>query len=184
MNRGLILPSLTVLALGLLAGCDQPKQRTPAPPAGPAAATAQKPVWPPPPKVDPGPLPAMPAWAGDFLGKPVASVVTDTTAKCLGNTDIVDTKYTGAPPGVQIEGWGWDPTGKDVVKRIVIADSTGQIVGAGETGKARPDVSSAHADITSGTTGWTALIKITSGGVDTYGLLGGGKACRLGHLQL
>ena len=63
-------------------------------------------------------------------------------------------------------------------------DVTGLLAGAGETGIARPGVNAAMKDIKSPTTGWSALTSRTTGPVDVFGIVDGGKSlCQLGHLE-
>ena len=178
--------ALVLLALtALVAGCEKPKER-PAKPA--AAANAGLPAGAPP---APGtatsqdPPPAPPTWAAGYIGKPLAEVFPDQNGQCIGNTDNVNLRYSGASPGVRVEGWGWVPAAKAPVQRVLLVDEHGKVVGAGETGKPRPDVTAARKDITSPTTGWQAVTAQTSGGVYAYGLMPDGKQlCRLGHLSL
>jgi hypothetical protein len=173
---------LAAAALIALTGCDRPKFRgeqappasaAPAPAAAPAAPAANESA---------DPLPAAPAWAADVIGKPLRSLYP-SDGQCIGNTDAVKLRHTGAAPGVEIIGWGWDPAAKAPVQRVVLIDRNFTIVGAGETGGERLDVPAARPEVTSKTTGWTAVTKLTQGPVDTMGVLADGKSvCRLGHL--
>jgi hypothetical protein len=171
--------------IALVAGCDKPKER----PAKPAAeANAGLPAGAPP---APGaatsqePLPATPEWAAGYMGKKLAEVFPDQSGQCIGNTDLVNLHYNGATPGVRVEGWGWAPAAKAAVQRVLLVDEAGEVVGAGESGKPRPDVTAARKDITSPTTGWQAVTAKTTGGVYAFGLMPDGKQlCRLGHLSL
>jgi hypothetical protein len=177
-------PVLIVLA-ALVAGCDNPKERPPKPaavandglpagaPAAPGATTSQE------------PLPPPPEWAAGYIGKTLAEVFPDQNGRCIGNTDLVNLRYGGASPGLRVEGWGWEPTAKAPVERVLLVDEGGKVVGAGQTGKPRPDVTAARKDITSPTTGWQAVTSKTTGGVDAFGVMPNGKqVCRLGHLSL
>jgi hypothetical protein len=170
VQLGLALSSLAVLT-----ACDQPKPRPPVAGAPVAAAAAQNTEQ----------MPAVPTWAVALVGKPFKEAFPGAEASCVGNTDNVDQRYQGASPGVRVVGWGWDPAAKAAVQRVVLVDADARIVGGGETGMARPDVTSARPDITSPTTGWAALTSKTSGPVDAYGIVGDGKSlCRLGHLEI
>jgi hypothetical protein len=170
---------LALSSLALLTACDQPKPRGPAanaPAAAPAPAQAAQ---------NTEPAPAAPAWAVALIGKPLKEAFPGADVSCVGNTDNVVNRYQGASPGVKIVGWGWDPAAKAAVQRVVLVDADARIVGAGETGAPRPDVTAARPDITSPTTGWTAVTAKTSGPVDAYGIIGDGKSlCRLGHLEI
>jgi hypothetical protein len=167
MTRVLPVPALMAAVLIGLAGCDEPKPRRPPPPA----AAAQ-------------PLPALPAWAGELVGRPLAEALPGPPGACLGNTDAVGARYAGAPAGVQVVGWGWDRAAKAPVRRVVLVDIAARVVGAGEGGLPRPDVNAAVAEVTSPTTGWAAYAPRTAGPLDAYGLVDDGRAiCRLGHLE-
>ena len=176
------LPHTAGLAAALalataLAGCDKPKDRTP-PPAE-AGAPLTVPVTP-----AGDPMPALPAWSGDYVGKALASVYSGEVKICKGNTDNVQTRYGGAAPGVQIVGWGWDSAAKTPIARVLLADSEGMIVGAGESGLPRPDVTTAVPEATSPNTGWAAYTARTTGPINSYGLIDGGKVlCALGRLE-
>lgn len=168
-----MLAALAGLSLALSA-CDEPKPRgeAPAEPApGPGAARTSE------------PLPPLPAWAPEVMGKGLREAFTET-GECVGNTDAVGARYEGAQPGVKIIGWGWDKAEKTAVERIVLVDADFRIVGAGETGLPRPDVTRAQPDITSPTTGWQAFTSRTAGPLDAYGVTSGGRGvCPLGHIE-
>jgi hypothetical protein len=182
-------------ALLALAACDKPKSRNPNDQGGPlgatgatsnpgaqAAAPAAAPVKP---TTTTDPLPALPKWSAAYVGKPLKDVFADQGAPCIGNTDLIGMRYTGAAStGVRVEGWGWDTTGKKAVARILLVDDAGKVVGAGETGLPRPDVAAARKDITSPTTGWQAYTAQSAGGVYAFGLVGEKAVCRLGHINL
>jgi hypothetical protein len=156
-----------------MAGCDQPKWR------GGAAQTEQKAAD----HQSSDAAPAMPAWAGELIGKPLRSVFTGD-GQCVGNTDMLEMRYVGAQPGAKIIGWGWDPAARQPVQRIILVNADYLIVGAGESGLERGDVPAARPEITSKTTGWAAIANAPKGAVDVYGVLGDGKSiCKLGHLD-
>jgi hypothetical protein len=181
MRAVLILCSVLCLAL---AGCDQPKWRGDgaAPGAAPQAVTAAASTVAPTRPVDPGPTPAPPPWAQGLVGKPLREAFPGTGV-CKGNTDIIEKTYAGSPAGVRIHGWGWDVAAKTRVARILLVDADARIVGAGEGGASRPDVTAAVPEVTDGQTGWNADLARTSGVVDTFGVVGGGKAvCVLGRM--
>lgn len=182
-----LAPAALVL-VALVSACDKPKIRPAKPPAvanadlptggaAPATAVAAQ--------TSQDSLPPPPEWAAGYLGKTLAEAFPDQSGQCIGNTDDVDLHYRGATPGLRVEGWGWIPAAKAPVERVVLVDEGGVIVGAGESGKARPDVPAARKEITSQNTGWQAATAKISGGVNAYGLMPGGKqVCRLGHLTL
>lgn len=170
----LALRTAAVVSLFAVAACDKPKPRdVAAAPEAPPAATAAPPA---------APLPALPAWASDYVGKPFTTAFAAGRAKCLGNTDSVMDRF--GTEGVRVVGWGWDPAKKAAVSRVILVDRDAVVVGAGESGMARPDVTAADGAITDPNTGWSALTSKTAGPVDAYGLVGDGKTlCPLGHLE-
>ncbi len=159
---------IAAAAILALSGCDKPKQRNvPAAPAPPAATAAA--------------LPPLPAWGKDMIGKAQTALFPAEFKTCLGNTDNVEQKFAD---GVKVVGWAWDPATKQPVARVILVDITGLIAGVGETGLSRPDVNAAKPEIKSPTTGWAALTSRTTGPVDAYGIVDGGKSlCQLGHLE-
>jgi hypothetical protein len=132
----------------------------------------------------PGPLPALPAWAGGYMGKTLSDVLP-LAADCVGNTDKVRHRYAGPPPGAKVLGWGWDRTANQRVERVLLTDEKLKIVGAGEGGLSRPDVPHAAPDITDDHTGWMGLTSKSAGVVMAFGVVSGGRAvCPLGQAQL
>jgi hypothetical protein len=181
-----LAPAVLALA-AFVSACDKPKPR----PAKPAeVANAGLPAGAAPagqagPQSTQDPLPGPPEWAAGYMGKTFAELFPDQNGQCIGNTDDVNLYYRGATQGLRVEGWGWSPAAKAPVARVLLVDDGGKVVGAGETGKPRPDVVAARKDITSPTTGWQAVTAKTTGGVYAFGLMPDGKqVCRLGHLNL
>lgn len=180
-----LAPAVLALA-AFVSACDKPKTRPAKPaevanqglPAGAAPAATG-------PQISQDPLPAPPAWAAGYIGKALNELFPDQNGQCVGNTDNVNLYYRGATQGVRVEGWGWATVAKAPVARVLLVDDGGKVVGAGETGKPRPDVNAARKEITSPTTGWQAVTAKTTGGVYAFGLMPDGKqVCRLGHLNL
>lgn len=153
-----------------LAACDRPKVRD-------SRANAAARVVPT--KAEPAPEP--PAWAAAHMGKALRAQFPNSGI-CKGNTDVVDLRFTGEPAGVQILGWGWDVTKKARVDRVLLVDRNMQIVGAGEGGVPRVDVSAAVREVTDDASGWSAVSR-SPGPLDAYGVVGAGDAtCALGHI--
>jgi len=184
---------IVTATLAALAGCDKPKARAPAsseglpPIAGSQPSPAAQPAWrPPPAKASTAPLPAEPDWAGALLGKSVKTAFPKSGAgDCVGNTDLVDFRYVGATPGVMIEGWAWDRVARQPVAHIILVDKDGQIVGGGETGTPRPDVTASQKTVTSPRTGWKAVTPVTTGVLQAFGVVGDGRTtCTLGQIDL
>jgi hypothetical protein len=177
--------ALAVLVLA--AACDKPKPRPARPPEvlNRGLPDATPPTAAPSGATSPESLPPPPAWAAGFIGKTISQVFPDQNGQCVGNTDVVSLYYRGSSQGLRVEGWGWVPAAKAPVARVLLVDDAGKIVGAGETGKPRPDVTAARKDITSPTAGWQAATAKSTGGIYAFGLMPDGKqACRLGHLNL
>ena len=170
--RNATLPSLIAAVATLtLTGCDKAKDRTPRPVAAPAATAPAPPV---------ATLPALPAWSGEMVGKAKVALFPGAMKPCVGNTDNVEQKFAD---GVKIVGWGWDPATQQPIARVILVDVAGLVAGVGETGIARPDVNAAKPEIKSPTTGWGALTRRTTGPIDAFGIIDGGKSlCQLGHL--
>jgi hypothetical protein len=165
---------IVAAAAASLAACDKPKPRRATAPAAPTAAPIAAPA-------PTAPLPALPAWAREVIGKPMAQLFPGELKPCIGNTDNVEQKYVD---GTKIIGWGWDPATKAAIPRVILADASGLAAGAGETGVARPDVTAAKPEIKDPATGWAAYTRRTTGPIDAYGMVDGGKSlCKLGHLE-
>lgn len=129
-------------------------------------------------------LPGPPDWAAGLIGKRLPAVYPAQGA-CLGNTDGVKLRYDRGAGGTRLRGWAWDPATKAAVPRVVLVDVGLVIRGAGETGARRKDVPRAVPTITSDYAGWEAVTPISSGPLDTYGVLADGRTtCKLGHVEL
>jgi hypothetical protein len=127
--------------------------------------------------------PSLPQWAEAYIGKnPRESFPRN--GLCIGNTDLVQSRFGGASPGTSIVGWGWDTQAKARVQRVILVDLKYQIVGAGEGGLSREDVPPARPEVTDGKTGWRAVTSLTAGPVEAYGVVDDGRAlCPLGRLE-
>lgn len=126
------------------------------------------------------PLPPYPAWASEVMGKPVRELFPKT-ADCVGNADTVVMRFEGEPPGAQVIGWGWESEAALPVRRVVLADAAGRVVGVGEGGSERPDVPGRQPQVTTTKTGWLALVGLRSGTVEAYGVTSRPRTvCRLG----
>lgn len=159
------------LALGALAACSKPASNPPVESNSGVAQSQES-------------LPELPAWALAYLGKSAKEALPQT-GQCIGFLDAVTTKYVGPKPGTKVAGWAWDPVHSQPVNQILLVDSTGKIVGAGEGGFARPDVPKAVASVTSGVTGFHASTQLTAGAIDAIGIVDAKTSCPLtGHLVL
>lgn len=161
----LIAGTLMAAPMLLLAACGQPATNAPNTTASSAESPAQSNSAP------------SPAWAQALIGKGLDDAFPNK-AVCKG---IVD----GVGPQKTVSGWAWDPSVKQHVEHVILVDAQHRIVGAGDGGVARPDVSAASPDITDSNTGWWASVAGISGPIDVYGAISGGAAvCPLGHVQI
>lgn len=122
-----------------------------------------------------------PAWAAGLINQAFFETF-QVAGRCLGNVDGAPARKAGKP-GRLVYGWGWDLRG-EAPSRILLVDLAGRIVGAGEAGLARPDVTAARPEVGSERAGWMAATSLTEGPLDAFGLLDDGGACRLGHVEL
>jgi hypothetical protein len=168
--------ALIAVAAAALAACGPSGSKTArtAPAAAPAAPAAP---------LAAGPLPALPAWAGGYLGKLLSDM--PQARDCKGNTDRVRQRYAGPPAGAKIVGWGWDLAAGRRIEHVLLADESLKIVGAGEGGLLRADVPRHAPQVTDPNTGWQGLTTETAGEILAYGLVDGGRAvCPLGRVAL
>ncbi|HEY3796892.1 MAG TPA: hypothetical protein VGL58_00935 [Caulobacteraceae bacterium] len=159
---GTLLAGLALLAL---TDCSQGTSNT----ANTAAAAAP-----------PAPAAPLPAWATALIGKSLSATYPSKDGVCVGNVDTLDT--TTAPP--TLHGWAWDTVGKRPVAQLLVTDGQGDIVGAGESGAARPDVVANRKDVTTPNVGWAASVGTATGDVQVYGVTGTSAVCLLGHMQV
>jgi len=108
----------------------------------------------------------------------------DQSKACLGHFDMISLVHKGDHPGYEVYGWAWDVDAAAPAARVIIADSTGRIVGAGEGGVNRPDVPKVLPKVTSVATGWRGLVAARGGKVTALAVLKSGKQCDAGSLQL
>jgi hypothetical protein len=163
-----VLPLACIASL--TAACERPGWTDPETSKGPRVPPASAmPARPGLPQVEMAAPPA-PAWAAALLGRQLKTAFPGTQT-CLGTTDMVELRFLGPPSGSRLIGWGWDVARKEPVKRILIVDDRGQIIAAGEGGEDRPDVPRSVKSINSAKTGWKAVVPLTSGHVEAWGLL-------------
>ncbi|MCR5873069.1 hypothetical protein LRS10_01970 [Phenylobacterium sp. J426] len=145
-------------------------------------AACEQPAW----LTGRDPLPPLAPWADALVGRPLTEVFAPAPAgACSGNVDQVEQRYGGQRPGARISGWGWDAAAKAPLARIVVTGPDGRISGGGESGRERNDVPEARPEVTSRTTGWTALTRTSEGEAQAYGVLADGRrACHLAGVAL
>ncbi len=168
--------ALITLSLALcLSACDKAADRVP------SLARTPTPVATPDAPPAPG-VHAIPAWAAGLIGKSFAASYPGQPGDCLGNTDAIIARTRA---GTEIVGWGWDSAAAAVVPQIVLVDAAGTMIGAGETGLPRDDVTRAMPQVTSKTPGWSAFTPKETGEIKAYGLIKNGKGiCVLGGIRL
>jgi hypothetical protein len=99
---------------------------------------------------------------------------------CIGNFDGVRPAKDGV--GRSAFGWAWDPAAGAPVSRILLVNTSGQIVAAGDGGRVREDVPRARPDVSSRLTGWVVRTGDLSGPFAALGIVDGGSAlCQLGR---
>jgi hypothetical protein len=118
------------------------------------------------------------------MGRPARELFPNL-GTCLGNTDALDTRFLGGRGASRVVGWAWDPAAKAPVGRVILTDEADRIVGGGQGGYDRPDVTAAIPAVTSTKSGWAAMTPRISGRVGAYGVVQGGRAlCSLGGIGL
>lgn len=123
------------------------------------------------------PMPPPPAWSGELSGRPFAQAFPDAAGRCLGSVDGVVGHVEG---GVVVAGWAWDQDRRAAVERVVFVDAAGRMSGFAEGRQPRRDVADAVPEVASPDTGWIAHLPAPPPPATVYGLLGDGRACRLG----
>jgi outer membrane protein OmpA-like peptidoglycan-associated protein len=116
-------------------------------------------------------MPPYAPWAQSMIGKPLRAFYPQTTTRCFGYLDGVLAKYGADRPGTKLYGWGFDATANVPVARVLFADASGAIVGAGDGGYQRPDVPAMLPRIASSTTGWQGYAGVTTGPPVAWGVM-------------
>jgi hypothetical protein len=163
----LIAGTLILTPLLLLSACGQPATNASNAISSSAGGAAQ-----------PGPATvSSPAWAQALIGKSLNDAFPNK-AVCSGFVD-------GVGPRRTLSGWAWDASVKQHIAHVILVDAEQRIVGAGDGGVARPDVSAANPNISDADTGWWATVAGVSGAIDVFGVTAGGTAvCPIGHIQV
>jgi outer membrane protein OmpA-like peptidoglycan-associated protein len=117
--------------------------------------------------------PRYPAWAVAMIGKPLRALFPKVSTRCVGFLDRAH--------GRQLGGWGYDLQADAPLRRVLIADSSGIVTGAGTGGFPRPDVPASLPRITSQTTGWQGAASTTGRPLRAWGIMTApGTVCALG----
>lgn len=107
-----------------------------------------------------------------ILGKPLEAYFFKQNNKvCMGHVDSLEPLAEG---NFRISGWAWNDSGKTELKRIVITDKSGTVIGLGVTDTRRPDVSIVIPSIPSKWTGFSGYVlgkDRSMDGIEVYGQL-------------
>lgn len=103
--------------------------------------------------------------------------------RCLGAFDVLQ-PAPGSARAARAHGWAWDSTTGAPVRRVVLADASGEVVGLGLGGMSRFDVARALRRPTGERAGWTASLRRPQGEVRAYAVLRDGQACKVGRKAL
>lgn len=120
----------------------------------------------------------------DWLGQAVENLDFAASTDCLGAFDVREAAG-GEPVGLRVFGWAWDQAAARPVETLLIADSTGRIVGLAYGGRPRPDVLQASPDVDRLETGWFGHAGPAAGALTAYAVIGQGaetRLCRIGAL--
>lgn len=125
-------------------------------------------------------LPAYPEWAHGVIGVPLKRAFPKTAVRCFGYLDSLVARYAGRPGGAEVWGWAFDLDSWQPVKRVLLVDPRGVIVGAADGGFSRADVQNGLKWITSPDTGWRGYAAATDGPVTPWAVMPASRtACRL-----
>ncbi len=111
------------------------------------------------------------------LGQPIQSVATVRPPEtCTGwfETASID----GVNGGAKVEGWGWSVADGRPFDRIVLADTTGRIVGLATTGLPRVDIRMTMPNAGTDQFGWRGYTR-AGDNISAYGIIDGKFACKL-----
>lgn len=115
------------------------------------------------------------------VGRPLERRIVPSAGVCHGFLDVLEPASGG--DGVwRALGWGWDDKARRSFSRVVVTDSTGQVLGIGMSGLPRPDVPKVARDVRDPYAGW--LVRLRPGAGDeavAYGVTRDGTACELGR---
>ncbi len=129
------------------------------------------------------PAPISERWIEPQMGRRFTSAYVQRK-DCKGHFDVVTRRYSGDPPGFEVEGWAWDVTAKKSADRIIFVDTRDIIVGGGHGGSERPDVPDVVKEVTTKTSGWYGVVRAQGGLIEAYAILDGGDACPIGSMKL
>ena len=124
--------------------------------------------------------PRPPEWGRQFQSRPLRAVFP-ATASCIGFIDRYGERYAGAR---RVEGWSWNVSHAQPVKRLAVVDAKGRMVAFGDGGLARGDVAAAHPEFGSSAVGWSLVSPAGRSGYALFGIDEASRsACYLGALH-
>jgi hypothetical protein len=101
------------------------------------------------------------AWP-QWLGTTIAQHANVTAGnRCVGYLDEVTPVGGSGHAEWRARGWAWDRLAKSAPEAILLAGATGNIVGFGLPGFARPDVKSRVSEVNIGGSGWQGHFSVT-----------------------
>jgi hypothetical protein len=110
--------------------------------------------------------PIAPEWGRTLQSRLLRQVFPATTT-CIGFVDRYGERYAGAR---DVEGWSWNVSRAQPVKRLAVVDAKGRMVAFGDGGAARGDVAVAHPEFGSSAVGWSLVAPTDRGGYALFGI--------------
>jgi hypothetical protein len=170
-----LLTSCASFALLLAAGCGKPEDARVYMGGGSAPASVVAEVKTPPPPV--------PVSVTPFMGRNLKAF-SKGMAVCKGMLDTVTRRHTGARPGAEIEGWGWDERGARPLTEVLFTDPGGKVVGGATVGNPRPDVPKAMPEVKTPNVGWRGVADVATDQLQAVGVTAAGDTCVIGQTNL
>lgn len=112
----------------------------------------------------------------ELFGREIETLLTVREGACIGNFDAAVPAEGAA--GYRVVGWAWDAVNSRPAERVLIADSSGRVVGLASAGIQRPDVPAAIAEVTSDRAGWYGYAQ-PAGTIRAYARMNARLACPL-----
>lgn len=107
----------------------------------------------------------------DYMGLPI-STFTSRPAACVGAFD--GPVPVAAAEGSGVGGWAWDTSKSALVDKVLLADSSGTIVGFANQRVSRPDVPAALGLVKSADSGWRGYSLASATPVTAYAVVADG----------
>lgn len=124
--------------------------------------------------------PIAPEWGWRLQARDLRRVFPATT-RCIGFVDHYGERYAGSR---RVDGWSWNVSLGQPVRRLAVVDSRGRMVAFGAGGLGRPDVAAAHPELEAREVGWTLIAPAREGRYALFGVDEGSRsACYVGALQ-